>query len=403
MSADLENLLTIAETYIKKDRQNFEIDTAAAYIPSLIESSIKEKEFYEWFCPLWQACEYVYTDSKDDKWNTYLVVPFLEALLQDWETRPTLRAMCVSYMLTSLNIPESSQAIALRMLILFATTTKNKEKDLCANEQFVSWILSFMKDHIESMFNIEMRRNLFIQVSIEFFSNVQSFNISSLKSLLLFFSNKNVKDFVQKLSGGDFQEKTPQYEDAFKSEEIFSQLRSTAMQIAISALKYPRTNNKNQLLDESLFIFEIILSTEVIRTFLDQDTKNLLEIFVNGTYSDYINFFEQHPDFINKYGLDKEVLLDKMQILSFLSIANGKQELSYDDISKPLRLNPIQMRKLIYKLNSSNIASTMIDAVNEKICIYFCQPRKFSTNIWEDMSKRLKEASDSLNAAITQP
>ena len=172
-----------------------------------------------------------------------------KALTETGFTKPTLRAMCMSYMLTSPNIPKESQAHSLRMLFLFATQVH----ELSSAPDFVSWILSFTKDYVDDMFKISRHRDLFIEVCIQFFSQVPIFDTFSLKSLVTFISNKYVVKYVEKLE-------KPANEGKKEYQEIHEQLEKLSQQAIISALNYKLNSDpsEDRLLDESLFIFEVL-------------------------------------------------------------------------------------------------------------------------------------------------
>jgi len=392
MDQILSDLITDSEKKygLTKPTQS-NIENFTSFIPQLIEK-LNPTEFYQWFCPIWQAFISLYSDiAKPDDW-TELFSDISKALTETGKSKPTLRAMCMSYMITSPNIPKESQsqAIALRMLFLFATQVN----ELSTDSDFVSWILSFTKDFIQDMFQISEHRDLFIEVCIEFFSQVPKFDTFSLKSLISFVSNQYIVAFVKKLN------KPAKASNKEENEKIKAQLRALSLQATISALNY-KINfdpSEDRLLDESLFIFEVLYQT-VLVDFLDDETKEILHIFAEGMYKDFKQFINAHSEFVQKNQLSISDMTSKIQLLTFVSIAGNKDKLTYDEICTPLELEPREMRKLVVMINSTKTAIAKINAVEKVITVENCQPRIFSDKDWDSMTNQLQVLVDSLSKA----
>ncbi|KAJ2899754.1 hypothetical protein MKZ38_002828 [Zalerion maritima] len=71
--------------------------------------------------------------------------------------------------------------------------------------------------------------------------------------------------------------------------------------------------------------------------------NQLLEIFCEQDLEDYVDFLDEHPDFIEKEGLDGDKLQEKMRLLTFTSLAASAQkcEVEYKHVSKALQV-PIE-------------------------------------------------------------
>lgn len=363
------------------------IKNATSIIPQLIDK-MSEKDFYQWFCPVWQSCEFLYSDGAlENDWAS-LVGQFASPLTeqpkeQGGHDHPSLRAMCVSFMMNSLNNHPLSQSYALRMLLNFAIKT-----ELYQDKIFVSWLINFMKHRIDNMIsnyqsdvNKERQKQqsqIFATACVTFFDSIPVFDTLCCLSVLQFFGTS---EFTQIL-----QSKTQKAEDEANKQ---NHLKSIA----------EKTFNTS-LLDDSFFTFEVIRKTKLIYINLNEKQQKLLQIFVDGSMSDFEAFVKESQDYINqnKFNLDK--MRDKILILSFVSLVHGKPVVSFAEVMKGLNLNKTQMKRLCVRINSTDVAKLAIDSVNEQIVIEYCQPRLMTDDVWNNMATRLQTLAKSLLTEI---
>lgn len=344
------------------------IDVTSDIIRPLLQT-MEEKDFYQWFCPIWQSFEYLYSsDSNESSWIE-LVGKFAKALTERQSeeeefNHPSLRAMCVSFMMNSLNNHVVSQSYALRMLLLFATRT-----ELCQDKVFVRWLINFMKQRIDNMMVIDDKeqRKLFASVCVGFFDSIPVFDSHCCSSILKFFGSN---EFTQILLNN--QDEKPH-------------LQSIASKSFNTALS-----------DDTFFIFEIISNTKLIYTNLNKDQQELLQVFVNGTVKDFDAFVQNHQDYITRDKLNLQVLRHKILVLSFVSIAHGKKTILFSELYEKLGVDTLQLKKLCVSINSTDVAKLSIDSVNEQIIINYCQPREMTPEVWESMAKGLHALAESI-------
>lgn len=360
----------------------YTIKNASSVIPPLIEK-MSEKDFYQWFCPIWQSCEFLYSDAPEDEWAS-LIGQFATPLTEYPKEKggyehPTLRAMCVSFMMNSLNSHTLSQSYALRMLLNFAIKT-----ELYQDKVFVSWLINFMRHRIDNMIsnyqsagNKEIQKQqsqIFTLACITFFDSIPLFDTVCCLSVLQFFGTS---EFTQIL-----QSKSQKSEDETNKQ---NRLKSIAT----------KTFNTS-LLDDTFFTFEVIRKTKLIYANLNEKQQKLLQIFVDGNISDFEAFVKESQDYINQDKLNLDKMRDKILVLSFVSLVHGKSIISFDDVMKGLNLDKYQMKRLCVRINSTDVAKLSIDSVNEQVIVEYCQPRLLTDDVWNSMALRLKNLAKSL-------
>lgn len=357
---------------------------ACYIIPTLIEK-MSEKDFYQWFCPLWQSFEYLYLDNGTEEGWAILVGQFASVLTETPQEdggfkHPSLRAMCVSFMMNSLNNHPLAQSYALRMLLNFAIKT-----ELYQENAFVRWLINFMKNRIDNMIsnyssngqNKDLQKQqsqIFTMACIKFFNSIPVFDTLCALSILQFYGTS---EFTQILLS-----KNQKKEDEAEKQKHLKSIAEKTFNIS--------------LFDDTFFTFEIIRKTKLIYDYLNENQQKLLQIFVDGKVQDFENFVKTSQDYINSDKLNVDKMRDKILVLSFVSLANGKKTISFSEVMQGLDLDKYHVKRLCVRINSTDVANLSIDSVNEQIIIEYCQPRLMTDDVWNSMAHRLNVLAKSL-------
>ena len=64
----------------------------------------------------------------------------------------------------------------------------------------------------------------------------------------------------------------------------------------------------------------------------------LFTIFVSGKLNQYMEFYEAHKSFVSQSGMSHEKNIDKMRILTLMSLAENNKELPFDTLQKQLKI-----------------------------------------------------------------
>lgn len=369
----IENLIHLARQKYGRDDPPIKslVDTAQGEIKFFL-NIMDPKEYYQWFCQIWQSFEYLYSFGTDENSWLGLVGKFAASLTErDDESiafsHPSLRAMCMSFMLNSLNPHPKSQAYALRMLILFSTRT-----DLIKDEKFVHWILNFMVKRIDSTIEIKDGRDVFIDVVITFFTSLSKYDNLCVISIIRFFQTP---DFEQICSNN------PKHKESLQK-------------IALKAFHV-------SLMYGSFFIFDVMKDIKLIYSNLSADEQAMLDIYVNGTITEFDKFISSHPKYIGE-DLDLETIRYKMLVLSFVSLAEDKQTVTFAEAMDALKLDAKKLKQLVVKINETEAATVKIDTVKETLIIEHCQPRVFSDKVWDQMADHMHSLIESLKRTASK-
>ena len=346
----------------------------ATALNELVETA-DEKKFYQMFCPIWQLFDgaIMATVERENEAADYVGNKIIRPLTMHKTgsafVHERSRAMCVSFVLNSLNHQPLAQTYALRMLLLFATQTS-----LCTHEPFVEWVLGFMQKQITKMIQISSDRPLFIEVCVTFFDSIPAklYNRNTVNAIFKFFGSGEFRRELKK-PRGDLPEKI--------------------VRIAKNTL------NAAFLLEGELFFFEIIMDTELLFSSLDAKQKELLEVFVKGDVEQFDKLIQTNT-YLRDSNIDVNVARFKIQVLTLVSLCEDKDKVSLADVEKKLKMDSLAVKQLVVKINKTDVARFKIDGLDGALVVEYCQPRRFTDKSWASMAETLDRLIESMNQSF---
>ncbi len=186
------------------------------------------------------------------------------------------------------------------------------------------------------------------------------------------------------------------------------------------ALEDARECVRSAIADPATFLFDHLLQLRPVQLLQSGDALiyRLLQIFVSGTLKDYLGFCEENPDYIGtRLGLQEHVLIQKMRILTVMSIGEIKQEVDFQELAETLQLEQgEELEQFVIKAVLSNAIKVCpffsfavrqlgkgclklqakIDQVRHKLLINMVQHRRFEKPQWELLRCRLDAWSSNL-------
>ncbi|XP_065647361.1 eukaryotic translation initiation factor 3 subunit M isoform X2 [Hydra vulgaris] len=150
-----------------------------------------------------------------------------------------------------------------------------------------------------------------------------------------------------------------------------------------------------------VFIMDHLLQLKPVSALKGQLIYELLTIFVSGQLNDYNTFCTNNPDFIEKSGLDHLANIEKMKILTMISLANQEKEITYQKIIQTLGLTEDNLEEFVIELVKSGLVHAKIDQINERIIIRSVGFRTFGKNEWESLQQKLQTWVTNLNVIKT--
>ena len=355
----------------------FEKDVSGAVRTALMElvETADEKKFYQIFCPIWQLFDGAIMSTIEseveaaDYVGNRVIKPLTEHKTGSQFVHERSRAMCVSFVLNSLDHRRLAQTYALRMLLLFATETS-----LCTHEPFVEWVLGFMQKQITHMIQIPKDRQLFIETCVEFFDSIPEklYNCNTVHAIFKFFGSSEFRRELKKPRG---------------------ELPQKMVRVA------KKTLDAAFLLEGQLFFFEIIKDTELLYKSLDEKQKELLEVFVTGDVEQFDKVIQTNT-YLKDSNIDVNMARFKIQVLTLVSLCEDKDKVSLADVEKKLKMDSLAVKQLVVKINKTDVARFKIDGLEGALVVEYCQPRCFTDKSWESMAATLDQLIESLNQSF---
>ncbi len=73
----------------------------------------------------------------------------------------------------------------------------------------------------------------------------------------------------------------------------------------------------------------------------------LFTIFVSGKLNQYLEFYEAHKTFVTQAGMNHEKNIDKLRILTLMSLAENNKELPFDTLQKQLKIEADEIESFV--------------------------------------------------------
>lgn len=185
-------------------------------------------------------------------------------------------------------------------------------------------------------------------------------------------------------------------------------------------MKYLQTFTSNEVVDDeevkkiarkaiidgirlkTMYRFDSLMDIEAIKALKSkEDCESLYalsEVFVNGSVHDYVKW---HDDVVKKnggkkvgeidglVGVEHEVCLEKMRLLTFSSMGIEAQEMSYEEVAKGLSVEKSDVEDWVVKAIGAGLVDAKMDQLEEKVRVYRSTQRTFTRAEWAPLSDRI--------------
>ncbi|KAK2181283.1 hypothetical protein NP493_402g01000 [Ridgeia piscesae] len=169
-----------------------------------------------------------------------------------------------------------------------------------------------------------------------------------------------------------------------------SQARDDAYKCIVTCLGDPNT-----------FIMDHLLALKPVKFLEGELIHDLLTIFISGRLSDYIKFYESHKDFVTSLGLSHEHNLQKMRLLTFMQMAEEKQEIYFDTIQDEMNLTSDDIEAYIIEVLRTKAVRAKIDHIAKKVVISSTTQRTFSRQQWQLIRDQLEAWQSNLSQVVS--
>ena len=162
------------------------------------------------------------------------------------------------------------------------------------------------------------------------------------------------------------------------TEENASQAREDAHKCIVTCLADPNT-----------LLLDHLLALKPVKFLEGELIHDLLTIFVTGKIKQYMQFYESNKDFISSLGLSHDENVHKMRLVTFMQIAEGKSEISFETIKQELQLPANDIEAFIIAVVRTSAVKVKIDQMSERVLIGTTTHRTFGKQQWQQLYEQL--------------
>lgn len=161
--------------------------------------------------------------------------------------------------------------------------------------------------------------------------------------------------------------------------ENASVAREDAMKCIVTALADPNT-----------FLLDPLLSLKPVRFLEGELIHDLLSVFVSENLAAYIQFYQNHKEFVNSQGLNHEQNMKKMRLLSFMQLAESNPELTFEQLQKELQIGEDDVEPFIIEVLKTKLVRARMDQKARKVHISSTMHRTFGKPQWMQLQDLLR-------------
>lgn len=161
--------------------------------------------------------------------------------------------------------------------------------------------------------------------------------------------------------------------------ENASVAREDAMKCIVTALADPNT-----------FLLDPLLSLKPVRFLEGELIHDLLSVFVSENLAAYIQFYQNHKEFVTSQGLNHEQNMKKMRLLSFMQLAESNPELTFEQLQKELQIGEEDVEPFIIEVLKTKLVRARMDQKARKVHISSTMHRTFGKPQWMQLHDLLR-------------
>jgi len=170
------------------------------------------------------------------------------------------------------------------------------------------------------------------------------------------------------------------------SEETASQAHEDAERCIVSSIADPNT-----------FLMDHLLTLKPVKYLEGSKIHDLLTIFVTGKLAAYNDFYNSNKQFVDQLGLNHDQSLNKMRLLTFMQLAEGKKEIPFDAVISELQIEPRQVECFVLQVLKTRLVRAKVDQVGKRVIVSSTMHRTFGRPQWQALRETLVKWRDDLN------
>ncbi|CAH2268197.1 jg8203 [Pararge aegeria aegeria] len=172
------------------------------------------------------------------------------------------------------------------------------------------------------------------------------------------------------------------------TDENASYAREDAIKCIVTALADPNT-----------FLLDPLLALKPVR-FLERELiHDLLNIFVSEKLSSYQTFYNNHKEFVHSQGLNHELNIKKMRILTFMQMAESNPEITFDEIISELEIEEKNVEAFVIEVLKTRLVRARMDQAARTVRVSNTMHRTFGRAQWATLRDVLVSWRGNVNHA----
>jgi len=148
--------------------------------------------------------------------------------------------------------------------------------------------------------------------------------------------------------------------------------------------------------DPNIFVFDNLLLMEPIKYLEGELVHNLFTIFVSGKLNQYMEFYEAHKTIISQSGMNHEKNINKMRILTLMTLAENSKELPFELLQEQLQIQTDEIESFVIDAIRTKCIRCKIDHLAKLVTILSVSYRTFTKHHWQVLKERMEKWKENL-------
>nr|QBH73919.1 eukaryotic translation initiation factor 3 subunit M [Eurycantha calcarata] len=139
------------------------------------------------------------------------------------------------------------------------------------------------------------------------------------------------------------------------------------------------------LADPSTFLLDPLLALKPVRFLEGELIHDLLSVFVSEKLPAYLDFYKNHKEYVHSLGLNHEQNMKKMRLLTFMQLAEGNSEMSFETVQQELQLEEDEVESFIIDVLKTKLVRARMDQAARKVYVSSTMHRTFGRAQWQQL------------------
>lgn len=169
---------------------------------------------------------------------------------------------------------------------------------------------------------------------------------------------------------------------------------------AITVTKDPTKNTGEPKIAAETYHLSAVQSLKNSTSESHRRAYALLTIFCEGDCAQFREFCAKYPGQLAEFGLDEQVCVDNIRLLSLASLSAVDESVSYERVAELLSIEMSEVEQWVVKAITSKVIDAKLDQLNQVIIVNRGSQRHFTDTQWADLGEKLKKWRGSVQTVL---